>query len=308
MNNVEERSDKNYEDPNLVNEEIVVDSVVEDEVIAEEQALSVLSKKDLLKSALIWETFPQCCYNYERMMGQACAHTFVPIINKLYKNNPEKRKEVMKRQIEFFNVHIEFGSVILGLAIAMEERKSLGVNIPGEFIINIKTALMGPLAGLGDTIWQGVVIPILLAICIDITLTGTIWGAIIYAVLIIAGAYALSIANFFFGYRSGGEAIMDFLEKGILKKILQAAEIMGCMVMGGLIANYVHLQTPIEIITSNSTFNLQTDFFDTLIPNILPFAFTLLIYFLLKKRVTTIKIILIIIALGIIGGGLGILG
>lgn len=83
---------------------------------------------------------------------------------------------------------------------------------------------------------------------------------------------------------------------------------MGCMVMGGLIANYVHLQTPIEIITSNSTFNLQTDFFDTLIPNILPFAFTLLIYFLLKKRVTTIKIILIIIALGIIGGGLGILG
>ena len=45
----------------------------------------------------------------------------------------------------------------------------MGENIPGEFITNLKTSLMGPLAGMGDTIWQGVVIPILLAVCIDLT-------------------------------------------------------------------------------------------------------------------------------------------
>ena len=44
--------------------------------------------------------------------------------------------------------------------------------------INIKTSLMGPLAGVGDTIWQGVLIPILLALCIDITLggSGNVWA------------------------------------------------------------------------------------------------------------------------------------
>lgn len=268
----------------------------------------ILSKKALLKSALIWESFPQTCYNYERMMGQSVAHTFVPIAKELHNDNPEKKKEMMKRQSEFFNVHVEFGSVILGLVIALEEKIALGFEIPREFITNIKTSLMGPLAGLGDTIWQGVVIPILLAICIDITQSGTIAGAIAYALIIIAASYTLSLLNFRFGYLSGGDAIMEFLEKGILKKILLGAEVMGCMVMGGLIGNYVNVETPLKIITSANEFSIQADFFDKLIPGILPFAFTLFIYWLLKKRASSLKIIFIIVALGVILGGLGILG
>ena len=41
---------------------------------------SLLTKGDLIKSWLIWENFPQTCYNYERMMGQAIAHVFTPIV------------------------------------------------------------------------------------------------------------------------------------------------------------------------------------------------------------------------------------
>lgn len=269
----------------------------------------LIPEKDLIRSWLIWENFPQTCYNYERMMGQACAHTFVPAIKHFYKDKPEKRKEVMKRQIEFFNVHIEFGSCILGMAIAMEEQKAMGEDIPGEFITNIKTSLMGPLAGVGDTIWQGVVIPILLAICIDLTLAGggNIWGSIIYAIAIIAGAFALSYWNFMFGYRAGSDAIMDFLEKGTLNKILRIASIMGCFVMGGLIVNYVNVATGLEIVSSTSTFNIQTGFLDAVMPGILPLGATMLVYKLLKKRVSSLKIILIIIIISIIGGLTGIL-
>ena len=155
---------------------------------------SLIPKAALIKAWLIWETFPQTCYNYERMMGQVVAHMFSTIIGFLYKDDPSKRKEVMKREIEFFNVHIEFGSCILGMAVALEEQKAMGENIPGEFITNLKTSLMGPLAGMGDTIWQGVVIPILLAVCIDLTRSGSgnVWGAVIYAVVIVVAAYALS--------------------------------------------------------------------------------------------------------------------
>ena len=49
-------------------------------------------------------------------------------------------------------MHIEFGSCILGMAVALEEQKAMGENIPGEFITNLKTSLMGPLDGMGDTI------------------------------------------------------------------------------------------------------------------------------------------------------------
>lgn len=269
---------------------------------------SVIRKKDLVRSWLIWENLPQTCYNYERMMGQAVAHVFVPIIKRLYADDPEKRKDVMKREIEFFNVHIEFGACIIGLIIAMEEQKAKGKDIPGEFITSIKTSLMGPLAGIGDTIWQGVVIPILLAICIDITLRGTIWGSIIYAVAIIVLAFALSYANFMFGYRSGSEAIMDFLEKGILNKILKGAEIMGCMVMGGLISNYVNMSVALEIESSTTSFNIQTGFLDAVMPNILPFAFTMLVFYLMKKGFSSLKMIGIIVAVGIVGGLFGILG
>jgi mannose/fructose/N-acetylgalactosamine-specific phosphotransferase system component IID len=269
----------------------------------------LIPKKALIRAFLIWETFVQTCYNYERMMGLACAHVFTPVIKYLYKDDPSKRKPVMKREIEFFNVHPEFGSCILGMAIAMEEQKAMGENIPGEFITNIKTSLMGPLAGVGDTIWQGVVIPILLAICIDITRMGdgNIWGSIIYAVAIIAGAYGLSYWNFMFGYNAGSNAIMEFLEKGTLNKILKGASIMGCMVMGGLIVNYVKCTCGIDIVSSSSTFNLQKDLFDTVMPSILPLGATMGIYWLFKKHWSTIKIIVLIIAVAVVGGLTGIL-
>lgn len=274
-----------------------------------ESKIKLISKKALVLAWLIWETFPQTCYNYERMMGQAVAHMFVPLLKYLYKDDPEKKKELMRREIEFFNVHIEFGACILGMAVAMEEQKAMGEEIPAEFITNIKTSLMGPLAGVGDTIWQGVVIPILLAICIDITRSGhgNIWGAIIYAILIVAGAYTLSYFNFMFGYKAGSEAIMDFLEKGTLNKILQGASIMGCMVMGGLIVNYVKCSTGLEIVSSASTFNLQKDLFDAVMPCVLPLGVTMGVYGLLKKRWSAIKVIILIIGISVIGGLTGIL-
>lgn len=275
-----------------------------------EEKKKLIPKSALLKAWLVWETFPQTCYNYERMMGQVVAHMFSVIIGFLYKDNPEKRKEVMKREIEFFNVHIEFGACILGMTIALEEQKSLGENIPGEFITNLKTSLMGPLAGMGDTIWQGVVIPILLAVCIDMTRSGdgSVWGAIIYAVIIVVAAYTLSYFNFMFGYKAGSDAIMDFLEKGILNKLIKGASIMGCMVMGGLVVNYVKATCGLEIASSTSVYNVQKNFLDVVCPSILPLAMTMVAYYLMsKKRWSSIKIIILIIVIGIVGGLTGIL-
>lgn len=269
----------------------------------------LIPKKALFRASLIWEPWVQTCYNYERMMGMACAHTFLPVVKYLYPDNKEKQIDVMTREMEFFNVHPEFGSCILGLAISLEEEKAMGNDIPNEFITNIKTSLMGPLAGVGDTIWQGVLIPILLALCIDITRSGdgNIWGAIIYAVLMFFITYIFSYLNFMFGYNAGSEAIMDFLEKGILNKLLKAASIMGCMVMGGLIVNYVKVKCGITISTSGSDFSLQESLFDAVLPNILPLAATMGIYGLMQKKWTSIKIILLIVVVGVVCGFFNIL-
>lgn len=270
----------------------------------------LIPKKALVKAALNWENWVQTCYNYERMMGQSVVMAFLPVIKHLYPNNKEKQIDVLKRESEFFNVHTEFGSCIIGMIISLEEDKAMGKEIPNEFITNLKTSLMGPLAGVGDTIYQGVLIPIFLALCIDITRAGNgnIWGSILYAVFMIAISYGLSIGNFFFGYNAGGDAIMDFLEKGILNKLLSAASIMGCMVMGGLIVNYVGISCGLVINASGTEFNLQQSLFDAVLPNILPLGATMGIFGLMSyKKWTSIKIILLIVAISIVGGITGIL-
>ena len=57
--------------------------------MAEQKARHVIPKKHLYRAAFNWETWVQCCYNYERMMGMACGHTFVPVIDDLYKDDPD---------------------------------------------------------------------------------------------------------------------------------------------------------------------------------------------------------------------------
>ena len=277
--------------------------------MADKKEVKLIPKKALYRAAIIWETWVQTCYNYERMMGMACGHTFLPVVKHLYPNDKAKQIDLMSREMEFFNVHPEFGSCILGLAISLEEEKAMGKDIPNEFITNIKTSLMGPLAGVGDTIWQGVLIPILLALCIDVTLSGggNIWGAIAYAVLMFLITYIFSIANFMFGYHAGSDAIMDFLEKGILNKLLKGASIMGCMVMGGLIVNYVNVKCGLTIVTSGTTFSLQESLFDAVLPNILPLGLTIGVYSLMQKKWTPVKIILLMVAIGVVGGLFNIL-
>lgn len=277
--------------------------------MATKKETKLIPQKALLRASLIWETWVQCCYNYERMMGMACAHTFLPVVKYLYPNDKAKQIDMMTREMEFFNVHIEAGSCILGLAISLEEEKAMGKDIPNEFITNIKTSLMGPLAGIGDTIWQGVLIPILLALCIDVTLSGSgnVWGAIVYTVLMVAISYIFSYINFMFGYHAGSDAIMDFLEKGILNKLLKGASIMGCMVMGGLIVNYVNVKCGLIITTSSSVFSLQESLFDAVLPNILPLGLTMGVYGLMQKKWTSVKIILLMVVIGVVGGLFSIL-
>jgi PTS system mannose-specific IID component len=279
------------------------------EVIDKETENLDIRKIDLFKTWFIWENFPQTNYNYERMHGMAVGHSFLPISKRLYVNNPEGKKEMMKRESEFFNVHIEFGSVIIGLVVALEEQIAKGIEIPTEFIRSIKTSLMGPLAGVGDTIYQGVLIPILLAIFIDLTLnTQSIWGSIAYFLIMLAISWGFSYINFMFGYNKGADSVMEFLERGILDRIIKGAEIMGCFVMGGLISAYVSIYVPIEIVSSTTTFSIQNDFLDLIMPNILPLLFTLFVYYLLTKKISTNKILLIIVIIGVIGGLTGLFG
>ena len=70
-----------------------------------------------------------------------------------------------------------------------------------DAISNIKTALMGPLAGVGDAITQGIVKVILLAIGIDLAMQGNPLGPILFVLVFSAYALGVGYTCYMTGYK-----------------------------------------------------------------------------------------------------------
>lgn len=268
----------------------------------------VLTKKEVNRSWFIWIMFAQACYNYENMQGLAFLHSMCPAIAKLYPNDKEKRREAMERHNRFFNSEPHLGSSIVGLSLAMEEQKALGAEIDDDAIISIKTGLMGPMSGIGDTIFQGVLTPLIIAFAIDWAMGGSIAVPIIFFIIMTAISLVISKIIFTIGYEKGSSAILDMLENGTINKIVSISGILGCMVIGGMVSNFVVMNCGIEIVQSaDSVFSIQGQLFDAILPGLLPLLLTLACYKLLKSGKSSILVMLLIVAVGIIGGLTGIL-
>lgn len=271
------------------------------EVETDEKSTS-LSKRDLRKAFLTWQFFSHANYNYERMQGTAFAMSMGPIIKKLYKTK-EDISAALKRHLTFFNVEPDFGAVIHGVVCSMEEKKSNGALIDDEAINGIKTGLMGPMSGIGDAIVQGIIIPLFVAFGINFAIEGNIIGPFIPLIFIPVILIGITYVMWMRGYRLGNVAVTGLMQSGQLKSIIRAAGVLGCTVMGGLISQFVHLQTTIAFNVGEEAFTLQTDVIDKIMPNLLPFALVIACYFILKKskKISAVWLMLILAVIAFVG-------
>jgi len=269
-----------------------------------------VSKKALHKCFIDWLVFAHSCYNYERLQGTGFLYAMCPIIDELYaKDDIEGRKNAMMRHTAFFNTEVRLGCSIVGLTAAMEERIAAGeTDLADDTLPSIKYGLMGPLAGVGDTIVQAILSPLLLSLALGLATAGNVAGPILYLVLFFAILYAMGYYSFELGYKKGDEAIMNFIESGVINKVINGAGIMGCTVMGALVANYVSLSTTVKFTLTTGDFDLQTNVFDAIMPKMLPLILTLVVfYFMDKKNVSALKMMLYLIIFGCVLGFLGII-
>ena len=80
------------------------------------------------------------------------------------------------------------------------------------------------------------------------------------------------------------------------------------MVLGALIMNFVSVHCGITVNTGGEEpFSLQAGLFDTLLPGILPLAATLMCYALVSKGWSSTKVLLLLLAIGVVGSVTGIL-
>jgi len=265
-----------------------------------------LSRSDVQRSFWLWTFFSHANYNYERLQGTAFAHAMTPIIRKLYKD-PEEIKAALKRHLVFFNTEPNVGGIIHGAVIAMEEQRANGAPIDDDAINSVKSGLMGPMAGVGDSITQGTITPILLSIGISLAASGNILGPVLYFVLEVGIMLALGYYLWMQGYDRGRSGVTDLLKSGVLDRYLTGAGVLGNMVMGALAYQFVHiyltLSAKIDVGGGNSSlFDVNRDLFGKIMPGFLPLAFILLVWYLLtKRRVSPLMLLVVLIIVAMVG-------
>lgn len=267
-----------------------------------------LTKKDATKAWLKWIALSNCNYNYERLMASALLSSFSHVPEKLYPGDEKKRIEFMQRQMEFYNTEPHFGCIINGLVLSMEEEMANSDAITPDAITAVKTGLMGPFAGIGDTIWQGTITPILLAICMPLAMGGNPFGALLYAALMYLVMVPISHFMFFTGYNKGKEGVESMMASGQIKRLIATASTMGAIVLGCLASSYVTATSYFMIPVGEGFINLQATL-DSILVGGVPLFITLGTWYLLKKKnMSATKVMMILVVLGLIMGITGLFG
>lgn len=265
-----------------------------------------LTKKDLNKVA-IRSLGMEWDWNYERQMNMAFCYSMLPIIKKLYPNKDDQT-EAMQRHLEFFNTTPHMSTLILGITAAMEEQNANDPEFETESINNVKVSLMGPLAGIGDSFIWGTLRIIATGVGVSLAAQGNILGPILFLLLFNIPAQGLRFYLMHAGYKLGSGFLAKVQESGLMEVLTYGASVLGLMVIGGMTAENVGINVPL-VIGSGETATTLGDICNTIMPGLLPLAFTLLMYWLVsKKNVKTTTLLVALVVVGLVGSFFGILG
>ncbi len=265
-----------------------------------------LEKKDLVRSWFRWVCFGQTCYNYERMQGMGFCHSMLPIIERLYPKKEDKAA-AMQRHLTYYNTENNWGAAVAGIAASMEEQKANGGEVDDETINGIKASLMGPLAGIGDTVTQSLAKTIFASIGCSLALSGNILGPIIFFLGMTAYALGLSYNLYFMGYKNGKTSITKLLRSGVVKNVSEALGALGMMVLGAMVAANIGITTPLAFTVGGSEIVLQ-NILNAILPKLLPLAVFFVTYRLVVKGKKPTVIIIGMFVVGILGSLLHLLG
>lgn len=266
-----------------------------------------ITNKDLMKVWWRWVFFQEASVSYERLQAPGFFYAISPVLVKLYGDNPEELTAACKRHMQFYNSEPYCGLAIHGITLALEEERANGAPISDEAINSLKTGLMGPLAGLGDSVRAGTIAPIVTAFCISIGQTGNLIAPFLLEGILVAIVWPFAIWLLKKSYHTGKEGIQEIFSSGKLNWITTMTSTLGGITLGALAASYVTLSSPFEfVLGKGSKIALQADVLDVILKNILPLSMVLLSVYLLNKKVSAVKIILILAAVCALGVLIGI--
>ena len=274
-----------------------------------ETAGTKLSRSDLTRTFWRFIFFNQMGWNYERMQSVGYCYSILPVLQKTHPD-PEDFKEAFITNLNFFNTNPVVGfPLILGAHVALEEA---GASL--ETTEGLKVGLMGPLAGVGDTLVWALYNSIILSIGSVMALDGNILGPILALLLVFFPYLAVRYWQFFWAYNQG-TGLISQLGSGAIMRITELATIVGLIVIGGFAPSIVRLTTALEWSRdvevrgemTTQVINVQQQL-DAILPYMLPVIVVWAAYALLKRGWSPIRVIGVLLVVGFLGGALGIFG
>ena len=270
------------------------------------------TKKELRRFNLRWIWHSQIGWNYERMQGMGYLTAMLPVIEKLYGDRPELKQKALETHNVFFNTTPQMGDIIIGMNIAIEEAEAeTGAAL--DIIQSVKVALMGPFAGIGDTIFGVISGAVFGSIAASMAVDGNVIGTLIWFAWLIA-TFFIRFKMFDLGYSQGSKLVTTLA--GHMKAITEAASVLGLVVVGGMIATLVSF--PLASIKGAylgldeagaevfQMYNLQS-YADMVMPGLMPAIFTGTFFVLLgKKSMNSNRLIFVVILFSLVCAYFGI--
>jgi len=267
---------------------------------------NAITKQDLTKAALsIGALGMEFSWTYANQMGLAFGMMVKKMLKKIYHDNPSGYAAALERHTAFFNITVCLAPFVGGIAMSMEERIAKG-EMPPESVNDIKAALMGPLSGIGDAVFLTTIRVVAAGIAISLASQGNVLGPIIFLLLFNVPQYILRVWGIHKGYEIGVSLLETAEQSGIMDKVIKAAGIIGMMVVGSMTCGMFWATLAVEFGSGDEVTTLQS-VLDGIMPGMLGLAFMGLYYFLLKKKVSPMILILGTMVLGVVGVYFGIL-
>lgn len=262
-----------------------------------------LSKKTLNSSFWRWYYGNLTCFSHEHMQTFGYMWSMLPIIQEMYESKEEQQQK-LQTYYPFFNTEPQIGAIVVGITAGLEEARANGADdIDDEMINGIRAGLMGPLAGIGDSLIVGTYIPVLLGIALGLAEGGSVIGPIFYIVV-----WNITITWFmrfiyFKGYELGGTAVEVIVgEKATALR--ESVIVLGQVIVGAMAASWVNISTSIKLYAEGAEepfLDLQKSL-DGAFPKVLTMGFVLGAWWLMaKKAISPIKVMLLMVVIALVG-------
>lgn len=265
-------------------------------------ATKKLSKETLTKSFHHWYYGNLTCFSQEHMQTFGYLTSMLPVIEELY-DKKEDQARSMQTYTAFFNTEPQLGSLVVGITAGLEEARANGSEeVDDETINGLRSGLMGPVAGIGDSLVVGTLIPVILGIALGLSTGGSPVGAIFYIIVWNLLAYFGMKFAYFKGYELGDKAV-EFLVGPQGQAIRKAVSIVGGMVVGGVAATWVSVKTSFQLKSaSGKPFLVLQDKFDSVYPGFLTALVIVFCWWLMaKKNFSPIKVMLLLVVIAFVG-------